>query len=153
MSRQDANAQFALTSFLYGGNAAYIEDLHARYVADPTSVDAQWQAFFQSLKDDLRAVTQGARGASWQPPNLPHADGELIAALTGDWSEVESKITGKIAAKAQVRGFELSAAGVQQATRDFHPRVDADPRLSHPRSLSRQSRSARARAHEGRRGA
>ena len=35
MSRQDANAQFALTSFLYGGNAAYIEDLHARYDADP----------------------------------------------------------------------------------------------------------------------
>ena len=27
MSRQDANAAFALTSFLYGGNAAYIEDL------------------------------------------------------------------------------------------------------------------------------
>ena len=51
MSRQDANAQFALTSFLYGGNAAYIEDLHARYEADPHSVDAEWQAFFESLKD------------------------------------------------------------------------------------------------------
>ena len=35
MSRQDANAAFALTSFLYGGNAAYIEDLYARYEADP----------------------------------------------------------------------------------------------------------------------
>ena len=31
MSRQDANAAFALTSFLYGGNAAYIDDLYARY--------------------------------------------------------------------------------------------------------------------------
>ena len=29
MSRQDANAAFANTSFLYGGNAAYIEDLQA----------------------------------------------------------------------------------------------------------------------------
>ena len=27
MSRQDANAAFARTSFLYGGNADYIEDL------------------------------------------------------------------------------------------------------------------------------
>src|SRR5438105_1259248 len=27
MSRQDANAAFARTSFLYGGNAAYIEEL------------------------------------------------------------------------------------------------------------------------------
>ena len=44
MSRQDANAAFALSSFLYGGNAAYIEDLYARYEADPESVDAEWQA-------------------------------------------------------------------------------------------------------------
>ena len=45
MSRQDANAQFALTSFLYGGNATYIENLQARYEKDPTSIDGQWQAF------------------------------------------------------------------------------------------------------------
>src|SRR5262249_3272229 len=118
MSRQDANAQFALTSFLYGGNAAYIENLHARYEKDPASVDAAWQALFQSLKDDPRAVETSARGPSWQPPNLPHADGELIAALTGDWHEVEKRIGGKVAAAAQARGVELSAAGVQQATRD-----------------------------------
>jgi 2-oxoglutarate dehydrogenase E1 component len=118
MSRQDANAQFALTSFLYGGNAAYIENLHARYETDPASVDRQWQEFFKSLKDDSRAVMAGAHGPSWQPPNLPHASGELIAALTGDWGEVESKITGKIAGVAQAKGVELSPAGVQQATRD-----------------------------------
>ena len=118
MSRQDANAAFALTSFLYGGNASYIEDLHARYEADPASVDAQWQEFFKSLKDDSRAVVQNARGPSWQPPSLPRADGELIAALTGDWGEVEKSIGGKIASKAQTRGVELSEAGVQQATRD-----------------------------------
>ena len=62
MSRQDANAAFALTSFLYGANAAYIEDLYARYEADPKSVDAEWQAFFQSLKDDARDVPR-ARAA------------------------------------------------------------------------------------------
>src|ERR1700686_2124700 len=118
MSRQDANAQFALTSFLYGGKAAYIENLHARYETDPASVDRQWQEFFKSLKDDSRAVMTGAHGPSWQPPNLPHASGELIAALTGDWGEVESKITGKIAGVAQAKGVELSPAGVQQATRD-----------------------------------
>ena len=37
MSRQDANAAFAVSSFLYGGNASYIEDLYARYEADPTT--------------------------------------------------------------------------------------------------------------------
>ena len=70
MSRQDANAAFALSSFLYGGNAAYIEDLYSRYEADPNSVDAQWREFFASLKDETADVTKSARGASWKktPP-------------------------------------------------------------------------------------
>src|SRR5215471_13464278 len=61
MSRQDANAAFARTSFLYGGNADYIEDLYARYETDPNAVDAQWQTFFQSLKDDRADVMTNAR--------------------------------------------------------------------------------------------
>ena len=31
MTRQDKNEQFLLSSFLYGGNASYIEDLYNRY--------------------------------------------------------------------------------------------------------------------------
>ena len=62
MSRQDANAALARTSFLYGGNAAYIEQLHARYEADPASVDAQWRAFFEALKDN-RSDVERARTA------------------------------------------------------------------------------------------
>jgi 2-oxoglutarate dehydrogenase E1 component len=64
MSRQDANAAFAISSFLYGGNAAYVEDLYARYEADPKSVDAEWQAFFGSLKDGGGAA-RATQGASW----------------------------------------------------------------------------------------
>ena len=51
MSRQDANAAFALSSFLQGTNAAYIDDIYARYEKDPASVDGEWQEFFKSLKD------------------------------------------------------------------------------------------------------
>jgi 2-oxoglutarate dehydrogenase E1 component len=118
MSRQDANAAFARTSFLYGGNAAYVEQLHSQYEANPASVDAEWRAFFEGLKDDRADVIKSASGPSWQRPNIPHANGELIAALTGDWSEVEKSVGDKIKAKAQAQGVELSAAGVQQATRD-----------------------------------
>ncbi len=46
MSRADVNETFLNTSFLYGANAAWIEDLYARFEADPNSVDAEWQAFF-----------------------------------------------------------------------------------------------------------
>lgn len=35
MSRQDANAAFALSSFLQGTNATYIDEIYARYEKDP----------------------------------------------------------------------------------------------------------------------
>jgi len=119
MSRQDANAAFAHTSFLYGSNAPYIEDLHARYEIDPKSVDAEWQAFFASLKDNAADVTRGAQGASWKRPNWPAPErGELVSALDGDWHEAEKAIGDKLKAKAQTRGVELASGDVLQATRD-----------------------------------
>jgi 2-oxoglutarate dehydrogenase E1 component len=119
MSRQDANAAFAHTSFLYGGNAAYIEDLYAQYEADPSKVDAEWRDFFQSLKDDKSNVIKSAEGASWKKPNWPlRPSDDLVAALDGQWAETEKKIGEKIAAKAQAKGVELSSADVMQATRD-----------------------------------
>src|SRR5271156_5459607 len=119
MSRQDANAAFALTSFLYGGNADYIEGLYARYEADPKAVDAEWQSFFQSLKDDARDVEQNARGPSWSRPGWPPRErNDLISALDGDWAEVGKTIGGKITAQAQTRGVDISAPEVERATRD-----------------------------------
>src|SRR5829696_841305 len=119
MSRQDANAAFALSSFLYGGNASYIEDLYARYEKDPQAVDAEWREFFGSLKDSPDAVSKLARGPSWKRPNWPVRDGgELVAALTGEWAEAAKTVGDKVKASTQTRGVELSAEQVQQATRD-----------------------------------
>src|SRR5215470_2789036 len=119
MSRQEANAIFAKTSFLYGGNAGYIEDLYAKYEAAPAAVDAEWRAFFQSLKDEKSDVIKSARGPSWQVPNWPERpNGDLIAALDGQWAETEKKISQKISATAQAKGVELASADVMQATRD-----------------------------------
>ncbi len=119
MSRQDANAAFARTSFLYGGNAAYIEDLYAKFEADPASVEAEWRTFFEALKDEGADVTKAAQGASWKKPNWPlRASGDLVSALDGDWAGTEKKIGEKISAKAQAKGVDLSPTDVQQATRD-----------------------------------
>lgn len=60
MTRQEANEQFQLTSFLDGANAAYIEQLHARYEADPSSVSAEWQSFFKALADRPEDVVRAA---------------------------------------------------------------------------------------------
>jgi 2-oxoglutarate dehydrogenase E1 component len=119
MSRQDANTAFAVTSFLYGGNAAYIDDLYARYEIDPKSVDAEWQAFFASLKDDARDVAQNAHGPSWNRPGWPVPErSDLISALDGQWAEAGKAIGGKVKAQAQTRGVELSSADIERATRD-----------------------------------
>ena len=103
MSRQDANAAFALSSFLQGANATYIDELYARYEKEPASVDPEWQEFFKSLKDQPADVLKNAQGPSWGRDNWPLTPrDELTSALDGNWAQVEKVIGGKLAAKAQI---------------------------------------------------
>ena len=119
MSRQDANAAFALSSFLQGTNAPYIDDIYARYEKDPGSVDTEWQEFFKSLKDQPADVRKNAEGPSWGRDNWPLSPrDDLTSALDGNWAEVEKAVGTKLVAKAQAKGTELTAADVHQATRD-----------------------------------
>src|ERR1700676_4810663 len=119
MSRQDANAAFALSSFLQGTNATYIDELYARYEQDSASVDTDWQQFFKSLKDSPADVQKNAEGASWGRTNWPLTPrDELTSALDGNWVTVEKAVGAKLVAKAQTKGAEISAADVHQATRD-----------------------------------
>ncbi len=120
MSRQDANAAFARTSFLYGGNGTYIEDLYARYEADSSAVDAEWQAFFRNLKDDAREVAANARGPSWRRPGWPPAErDELTAALDGDWGEIGKALGGKVkrGRKKAASNFRPPTSSARRATR------------------------------------
>lgn len=55
------------TSFLYGSNAVFIEELYERYIADPNSVDEEWRNFFKNLADNPSNVENAARGAAWSP--------------------------------------------------------------------------------------
>ncbi len=119
MSRQDSNAAFAQSSFLYGGNAPYVEDLHARYERDPQSVDPQWQAFFQSLKDDPGAL-KSAQGPSWQQANWPALPrDDLTSALDGDWPAAEAALGDKIKTRARAprrRAVRRRGAAGRRAT-------------------------------------
>ncbi|MCH7931708.1 MAG: 2-oxoglutarate dehydrogenase E1 component [Proteobacteria bacterium] len=62
------------TSFLYGANSIFIEELYGRYLNDPASVDSSWQGFFAGLGDDARAVLDEVRGAPWAPRESAVAD-------------------------------------------------------------------------------
>ncbi len=120
MARQDqSNDQFSLTSFLYGGNADYIEALHAAWQDDPSSVTQEWQDFFGAIKDDAGDVRKNAKGASWSTPSWPlAANGELVSALDGNWGLVEKHIEKKVKDKAAASGAGISQSDVMQATRD-----------------------------------
>ena len=55
------------SSFLFGANSAFIEQLYQRYLTSPNSVDASWQQFFSELGDEAEAVVAEVRGAPWAP--------------------------------------------------------------------------------------
>lgn len=120
MARQEeANDVFALTSFLYGGNADYIEELYAAYETDPNSVNAEWRDFFANLGDNRQDVLENARGASWEKSNWPVTPkDELTNALDGNWAEVEKHISDKLKGKGGKAAPALSEVEITQAARD-----------------------------------
>ncbi|WP_158815321.1 2-oxoglutarate dehydrogenase E1 component [Methylocapsa sp. S129] len=121
MTRQDFNQALLQTSFLYGANSAYIEELQAKYEKDPASVEPDWRDFFAALGDDPASVEKTAQGASWKKANWPLTPkGDLISALDGDWPAAEKIIGEKLRAKAPSTAGEdaLSEADLQRATRE-----------------------------------
>ncbi|NVK34995.1 MAG: 2-oxoglutarate dehydrogenase E1 component, partial [Rhodobacteraceae bacterium] len=119
MARQEANKVFALTSLLYGANAAYIEDLYAQYKESPNSVDSEWQDFFASFQDNKEDVLKEAAGAPWKRKDWPlAANGDLVNAFDGNWAPIEKKLGDKLKSKSEAKGAPMSDAEVHQQTRD-----------------------------------
>ncbi|WP_422364146.1 2-oxoglutarate dehydrogenase E1 component [Pyruvatibacter mobilis] len=117
--RTPQNEAFDETSFLYGGNAQYLEQMHHRYTQNPASVDARLRAYFDGLKDDAEAVATEANGPSWARTDWPPvAGGDLVAALDTNWVEAETHLNGKIRDKAQAVGASLTDAQARKATLD-----------------------------------
>jgi 2-oxoglutarate dehydrogenase E1 component len=109
------NEVLAETSFLYGGNAAFVEDLYAKWAANPASVDASWQAFFGSLNDRAEEVKAAAGKRSWTKPGAPAARPDWLSAIDGLWPAVEAKVGAKVAERAAPGA---SAESVRAATLD-----------------------------------
>jgi len=103
MAEPSSNQQLRASSFLQGHNAEYVEQLHARYVNDPDSVDPSWREYFESLGDAATDVVSEAAGAPWSRPDWPPApDDDLTHALDGNWdgAAVEAHLEKKIRARA-----------------------------------------------------
>jgi 2-oxoglutarate dehydrogenase E1 component len=119
MAKTDANDVFEQTSFLYGGNAQFIEQLQAAYEKDPGSVAPEWRVFFDQLGDEPATVEKTAEGPSWARKDWPQPlNGELVSALDGNWPALEKVMGGKIAAKSVAKGEKVDTDSLRKATLD-----------------------------------
>jgi 2-oxoglutarate dehydrogenase E1 component len=120
MPRQPLNDRLLRTSFLGGANAAYVEEMQAEYERNPGSVSDEWRHFFESLNEDRETARMEARGPSWGTPlaEIEEGNGELVAALTGDYEASERSLRDRLQAKAQSFGVEMSPAASLRATQD-----------------------------------
>jgi 2-oxoglutarate dehydrogenase E1 component len=114
-SPRAASAKRDTLTVLSGANARYLEAQHARYAADPASVSADWRAFFDSETD----AAPGPLGPSWARADWPpKVNGDLTAALDGDWSALEPQLKTKIEQRAAAAPASVPGGDVLQATKD-----------------------------------
>lgn len=128
-----------MNSVFDGSNAAYIEQQLDRYLANPGNVSDDWRAFFSGQEN----IGQIAR-ASWQRQDWPPvANGELTAALDGNWSveAVTQKLADRQPAASQddIRSATLNSVRAIMMVRAYrfrgHLAADLDPlRLTPPSS-------------------
>ncbi len=145
MSTDSANERFERTSFLHGTNAAFVEELYARYQENPQSVDAEWRTFFDGLGDKPEDVLREAKGASWKRADWPLvANGELVSALDANWTALEAPIKQKVAerktgaSEAEIRAATLDSVRALMMIRAYrirgHLDADVDPLQLRPKS-------------------
>ena len=122
------NQVLSETSFLYGGNAAFVEDLYERYAKDPNAVEASWRAYFESLHDSKPVIEAAAGEPSWTKAATPVQRPEWLSAIDGLWPAMEAKLGKAIAERGAEKPVGeksvvekppgASAADVRAATLD-----------------------------------
>jgi 2-oxoglutarate dehydrogenase E1 component len=118
MNKTEATAAFEETSFLYGGNAAFVEQLYSKYRENSAAVDAHWRNFFDAMEGSA-----APHKPSWQRADWPlKPTDENTAALDGDWTAIEKAIADKLAATAP-KGAKPAPV---MATTTAAPAVNAD---------------------------
>jgi 2-oxoglutarate dehydrogenase E1 component len=106
------------TSFLFGANAPFIEELYARYQDDPSSVDGDWRTFFAALAEEKVDVLAEVRGASWAPHGarvIGAADAEAVRPaanrnVKGGNGAAATSLAGKSEAEIRAAAHDTSRA-------------------------------------------
>ncbi|MBU6437871.1 MAG: 2-oxoglutarate dehydrogenase E1 component, partial [Betaproteobacteria bacterium] len=97
--------QFRANSYLFGGNAPYVEELYEAYLDNPGSVPDNWRAYFDAL-----ALVPAADGSQARDvAHLPVINAFVERAKTSIVTRAASTAEGAVAAK-QVHVQSLIAA-------------------------------------------
>jgi 2-oxoglutarate dehydrogenase E1 component len=131
------NEVLAETSFLYGGNAGFVEDLQARWAENPSSVEPSWRAFFDQLRDKAGDVATNAAPPSWTPEPVAEARPDWLSAIDGVWPALDAKLETRIATAApaaspdEIRSRTLDSLRAIMMIRAYrmrgHLRANLDP--------------------------
>jgi 2-oxoglutarate dehydrogenase E1 component len=114
-ARSLPNEALLETSFLDGANATFVEEMQARYLEDPNSVDPSWRAFFAAAPDSAESVRAAVEGPSWYRPELAQARAtELTALMDGNWQGSPARVERRVRERAP----KASIIDVQTAARD-----------------------------------
>lgn len=109
------NQVFAETAFLYGSNAAFLEDLHEKWAANPASVSDEWRAFFDQLRDNADQVKQAAAAGAWGR-SVNREPTEETGVFDGRWPE--PKPDPKKPGAAPAKSAPASADEIKAAAHD-----------------------------------
>ena len=112
---RSSNEILEATSFLFGANTQYLEELYSRYLEEPESVDPSWRSYFDGLRERGLTPAQLGRGPEWRRDIQPEQeDSEIIGALTGLWPRDKAAPSGasdtQASAHESIRAIQLVRA-------------------------------------------
>ncbi len=111
------NQVFDETSFLFGANAAFLEDLYAQYAEDPLSVDTSWRSVFDQLGDEaVHILAESREGQATAEARAPDY-GDLLGAYENGAATAEPS-PALLRAKTAQRMPGASVAELRAATVD-----------------------------------
>ncbi len=128
------------TTYAYGANSVYIAEVYERYLRDPNSVDASWQAFFSNIGDNVANIEHDFEGPTWNrqknrivgykapitEKRHPKRSGRRTSDMTGERKDASSDaIRAHMLIRAyRVRGHllaQLDPLGIE--VRESHPEL------------------------------
>lgn len=127
------------TSYLFGANAVFMEEMYSRYSENPASVDESWQRFFERFGDDAKQAVKATSGTSWAPkkpqivgyrdPSEAIAKG-VPAKDVAKSSDVTQACSDSIKALMLIRAYKVRGHlladldPLKITVRDYHPDLD-----------------------------